>query len=49
MRRLVDKSFDEAFVYALQYTIKDLCDQKRAVHLDTIAAYNGAVITLEGK
>lgn len=49
MRGLVDESFDKAFVYALQYTIKDLCDQKRAVHLDTLAAYNEAVTSLEGK
>lgn len=49
MRKLVDESFDEAFVYALQYTIKDLCDQKRAVHFDTLAAYNGAVTSLEVK
>jgi nicotinate-nucleotide adenylyltransferase len=49
MRGLVDESFDKAFVYALQYTIKDLCDQKRAVHFDTLAAYNEAVTSLEGK
>ena len=43
MRELVDKSFDEALVYALQYTIKDLADQKRAIHFDTLAAFNKAV------
>ncbi len=49
MRELVDISFSEALVYALQYTIKDLADQKRAIHFDTLKAFNKAVITLEGK
>lgn len=49
MRGLVDESFEKALVYALQYTIKDLCDQKKAVHFDTLAAYNEAVTSLEGK
>ena len=48
MRRLVDISFSQALVYALQYTIKDLVGQKRAIHFDTLAAFNEAV-TLEGK
>ena len=43
MRRLVDKSFSEALIYALQYTIKDLADQKKAIHFDTLAAFNEAV------
>lgn len=47
MRRLVDKSFDEALIYALQYTIKDLADQKRAIHFDTLAAFNKAVFMEE--
>ena len=47
MRELVDKSFKEALVYALQYTIKDLADQKRAIHFDTLAAFNKAVFVEE--
>ncbi len=47
MRDLVDKSFKEAYIYALQYTIKDLADQKRAIHFDTLAAFNQAVFTEE--
>jgi len=43
MRRLVDKSFSEALIYALQYTIKDLADQKKAIHFDTLSAFNEAV------
>jgi hypothetical protein len=49
MRKLVDESLQKALVYALQYTIKDLCDQKRAVHFDTLAAYNEAVTSQEEK
>lgn len=49
MRKLVDISFSEALVYALQYTIKDLADQKRAIHFDTLAAFNEAVSNLEAK
>ncbi len=49
MRKLVDESLQKALVYALQYTIKDLCDQKKAVHFDTLAAYNEAVTSQEEK
>lgn len=48
MRELVDESFSEAYLYALQYTIKDLAHQKRAIHFDTLQAFNKAV-ALEGK
>ncbi len=44
MRELVDISFNRALVYALQYTIKDLADQKRAIHFDTLKAFNKAVL-----
>lgn len=49
IRSLVDKSLDEAFIYALQYSICDLVDNKKAVHIDTINAYNSAVSKLGGK
>jgi hypothetical protein len=45
----VDKSLDEAFIYALQYSICDLVENKKAVHIDTINAYNGAVKSFGGK
>ena len=48
MRNLVDISFNKALVYALQYTIKDLAEQKRAIHFDTLKAFNKAVL-LEDK
>lgn len=44
MRSLVDKSLDEAYIYALQYSVKDLVEQKRAIHPDTLNAYNEAVL-----
>ena len=43
IRKLVDESLDEALIYALQYSICDLVDNKKAVHLDTLLAYNCAV------
>lgn len=49
IRSLVDKSLDEAFIYALQYSICDLVENKKAVHFDTINAFNGAVKSLGGK
>ncbi|MBR6533278.1 MAG: bis(5'-nucleosyl)-tetraphosphatase (symmetrical) YqeK [Clostridia bacterium] len=47
MRGLVDLSFSKALIYALQYTIKDLTERKKAIHFDTLAAFNFAV-TSEG-
>ncbi len=43
IRKLVDESLDDALVYALQYSICDLVNRKRTVHLDTFNAYNYAV------
>ncbi len=49
IRDLVDKSLEEAFIYALQYSICDLVKNKKAVHTDTINAFNMAVKSLGGK
>ena len=46
IRKLVDNSLEEAYIYALQFSIKDLVDNSRAVHLDTFEAYNEAVSKL---
>lgn len=43
IRQYVDESLDKAFIYALQYSICDLVNNKKCVHFDTIAAYNQAV------
>ena len=40
MRKLVNISIDDAMLYSLKFTIKDLISKNRAVHPDTIAAYN---------
>jgi len=40
MRRLVDEDADEAMMYALSYTIRELVGKNAPVHPDTIAAYN---------
>lgn len=44
IREYVDESLEKAFVYALKYSIADLVNQERAVHPDTLAAYNMAVL-----
>ena len=44
IREYVDESLSKAFVYALQYSITDLVNQGRAVHPDTVEAYNQAVL-----
>lgn len=49
IREKVNKSLNDAFIYALQYSITDLVDNKRAVHLDTLSAFNEAVNSLGGK
>ncbi len=43
IRKLVDESLEDALVYALQYSITDLVNNKKAVHSDTLNAYNYAV------
>ncbi len=40
MRRLVDISLKDAMLYALKYSIADLTEQSRAIHKDTLEAYN---------
>ena len=47
MRKLVDKSLDEAFIYALQYSIIDLTERSKAIHPDTVSAFNQVVLNLE--
>ena len=44
MRRLVDKSEDEALMYALKYTINELIEKGAAIHPDTVSAYNFIVL-----
>ncbi len=44
IRSLVDKSLDEAYLYALKYSITDLAENGRALHPDTVEAYNDVVL-----
>ena len=46
MREKAVKSLDEAIVEGLSFTIKDLIDQGRIVHPDTLDAYNDAMRNL---
>lgn len=43
IREIVDKSIEEAMVYTLKYSINDLLEQSKAVHFDTLEAYNEVV------
>ena len=44
MRRLVNESIEEAMLYSLKYTINDLISKNRAVHPDTLNAYNEIIL-----
>lgn len=44
IRQYVDESLEKAFIYALQYSICDLVNNKKAVHSDTLSAFNEAVL-----
>lgn len=44
MRELVDNSLEEAFIYALKFTINELTDKNSAIHEDTLAAYNNIML-----
>jgi len=44
IRGLVDISLDKAYKYALCYTVKDLAEKEKAIHLDTLAAYNETML-----
>ena len=47
IRRLVDISLNDAFIYALKFSITDLTELGKAIHPDTVMAYNSAVLNLE--
>ena len=49
IREYVDESLSKALVYALQYSITDLVNQGRAVHPDTVEAYNQAVLIIDSE
>ncbi len=44
IREYVNQSLDKAFIYALQYSITDLAERERAIHPDTLNAYNQAIL-----
>ncbi len=47
LRQAADRSLDEAARLGLSMTIADLAQQQRAIHPDTIAAYNWCVLRAE--
>ena len=44
MREKVEISIKDAMIYSLSYSINDLISMGRAVHPDTLAAYNQAIL-----
>ncbi len=48
MRRLSNESLEAAMEYGIAYTIHDLLNKGRAVHPDTLAAYNEIITTTGG-
>ncbi len=46
IRALVDRSLDEAYLYALSFTINELVEKGSAIHPDTFGAYNQAVLNM---
>ena len=47
MRRFADQSLEAAIRYGVEYTIRDLINRGKVVHLDTVAVYNDIVLSLE--
>jgi nicotinate-nucleotide adenylyltransferase len=44
LRGIVDKSLDDAFLYALKYSINELIEDEKAIHPDTLDAFNQSVM-----
>ncbi len=44
IRRLVNISLDDAFIYALKYSIVDLVEENKAIHPHTVDAFNQTVM-----
>lgn len=44
IRQKVDSSLEEGLIYALKYSVNDLVNNEKAVHIDTINAYNQSVL-----
>ena len=48
MRKAVKVSMEYAMLYALKFCISDLCERERAVHVDTVNAYNEIILGVKG-
>ena len=47
MREKANRSLEEAMLYGVAYTIRDLVDAGRAVHPDTLALYNDICLSMD--
>lgn len=48
MRRLAERDADEAMLYALSYTVRDLAEKSLVIHPDAVYAYNELVVRKGG-
>ena len=44
MRELARQSLDKTIEEGLNFTIRELCDRRQPIYIDTIQAYNCAVL-----
>lgn len=49
MRKETWSSMERGMAYALEYSIWDLVNRKKAIHIDTVNAYNQLVLQKKGK
>ena len=49
LRRVADRSLEEAMVEGILFTVNELMEQRLPVAAESIAAYNDAIFTLEEK
>lgn len=49
MREKAECSLDEAIVFGIAFTVKELIDEGKCVHTDTVNAYNDAILEMKGR
>lgn len=49
MRKKADKALENAMLYGLQFTLKDLSKRAMIIHPDALACYNEIVINYSTK
>ena len=49
MREKAERSLDEAIVFGIAFTVKEIIDEGKCVHTDTVNAYNDAILEMKGR